>query len=114
MGRELFLILPYLYLRVGQRQKAINTFAKAMNFFPNNKALMLDFCAYLETFNIDQAKSKYLEIWETIFSDESFKLNFEMLNNVMVVFADDRENKSDFLIKKCEEELKKGVSNELE
>lgn len=77
-------------MRMSDKRKTLETFEKAIKFFPRDLQLKIQYCTYLETFKVEQAFKVYQKIWPELQQREDL-LGCELLNNLAIVYTDQGE-----------------------
>ena len=85
--RDCFLIMPDIYMRLNNKQKTIEYFLKALEFFPENFELKIKYASYLENFDTKNAYGIYKNTFRDLLLEKNKNvLSLELLNNIGVVF----------------------------
>lgn len=86
------MILPNLYSRCNKPVQATEAFKKALQYFPEDLELLVDFASHLDLFNSGQSAQIYLRLLSLFKSDRQFEFSpsVQIYNNMGVTFMKNR------------------------
>lgn len=61
-SRDCYRMIPYLHMRVGNRTAAVQSFDKAIHYYPGNLEVLLEYAGFVEFFDVKLALKLYQDI----------------------------------------------------